>query len=68
MSAFTFNPVDKSLIKAGDVVLYLGKERTVSRSDIKVCSFMGRLIFGDSFKLGQEKVMKGFYNEVITAS
>lgn len=63
MSDFTFAPVDKHLIKVGDVILYQGGEKTVSRGDIKLCSFMGRLIFGDSFKLGQEKVMRGFYND-----
>lgn len=68
MSAFTFKPDDKEEIKHGDVILHNGKEMTVSRENIKFSSFMGRTIFGDSYNLGNKKVLRGFYNDASKAS
>ena len=59
MSAFNFYGVDKSTIRAGDVILHDGKEMTVGRKDIARSSFMGISIFGDCYNLGYKKVFKG---------
>lgn len=45
-------------IVSGDTIFYRGKIRTVSNSDIKYSNFMGKSIFGDTFKLGYVKVQK----------
>lgn len=45
-------------IVAGDTILHLGKVKTVCKDNIKYCKFMGTTIFGDSYKLGQQKVLK----------
>ena len=50
--------VDKDCITSGDTVLCKdGKIRTVCKKDITY-NFMGTCIFGDSYKLGLEKVVK----------
>jgi hypothetical protein len=59
MSAFIFVEVHKSAIRNGDVILHNGKEMTVCGSDITNNDFMGVCIFGDSYHLGNKKVLKG---------
>lgn len=44
-------------VKPGDAVLHNGREQTVSKSDIRWSSFMGRSIFGDSYCHGHQQVM-----------
>jgi len=46
-----------SQIKVGDTVLHDGVIRTVCKNNINHCSFMGKSIFGDSYKLGRDKVV-----------
>jgi len=44
-------------VEIGDVIICSdGKERTVSKSDIKKNNFMGTTIFGDSWKNGHDLV------------
>jgi hypothetical protein len=50
--------VHKNAINKGDTVIYKGKVKTVSGTDIKNDNIMGITIFGDSFKLGKEPVIK----------
>ena len=64
MSAFIFSEVCINSLSVGDVVLHNGKEMTVSRGDIKRCSFFGVTLFGDSYHLGRKKVMKGTFKGV----
>jgi hypothetical protein len=44
-------------INAGDTVLIDGIMKTVCKCDIKV-GFMGRTLFGDSHRLGLDKIEK----------
>lgn len=62
MSAFTFSEVQKSTIRPGDAILHNGKIMTVCVNDITRCNFYGIKIFGDSYKLGYQPVLKAFYN------
>ena len=55
---YDINEVHKSQIVAGDTILHNGQLCTVSKSDIKICSFMGRTIFGDSYRSGYMNVKK----------
>lgn len=51
--------VHKDDIEIGDVIICAdGKMRTVCRNNIKYDSFMGLSIFGDTYRLGYEKVKK----------
>lgn len=45
-------------IKPGDTVEHNGKMMTVCRSDIKLGTFMGTTLFGDSYRLGRIPVKK----------
>jgi hypothetical protein len=45
-----------SEIKVGDSVLHNGKVMTVGPNDIKGGGFMGRTLFGDSYRLGGKLV------------
>lgn len=50
--------VNKEVIEVGDTILCNdGKLRTVCRNNI-TRGFMGLCLFGDSYKLGSEKVKK----------
>ena len=62
MSAFTLSEVDKSEIREGDAISHNGKIMTVCAKDITRCDFFGIKIFGDSYKLGYQPVLKAFYN------
>jgi len=48
----------KDDIKAGDTILIGGIPTTVCKKDITKDSFMGTSIFGDSYKLGHQKIEK----------
>lgn len=51
--------VDVQDIKAGDIIICEdGNMRTVCKKDIKVDSFMGLCIFGNSYSAGHKKVKK----------
>lgn len=50
---FYTRPVHIDTIRAGDVVDFEGRHRTVSAKDLKHCSFMGRSLFGDTYRLGR---------------
>ena len=43
-------------IQAGDTVLHEGKMKTVCQKDVKLCSFIGKTLFGDSYCSGREPV------------
>lgn len=45
-----------SSLKVGDVVRHNGREMTVGRGDIRI-GFMGRTLFGDSYRLGSDPVV-----------
>jgi hypothetical protein len=51
-------PTHINKINPGDLVFHNGQVRTVSKSNIKNDSFMGKTIFGDSYHLGYKPVMK----------
>jgi hypothetical protein len=55
---YDIKEVHISQINAGDTVLHNGEMKTVSGTDIKEDKFMGKSIFGDSYKLGHELVKK----------
>jgi len=44
------------LVRIGDAIRHRGEFRTVGRADVKRSEFMGRTIFGDCYKLGQQLV------------
>ena len=50
--------VNKDEIKAGDTIVKNGELNTVCNSNIKYNDFFGITIFGDSYKMGTEKVIK----------
>jgi len=51
--------VHKSKIRVGDVILWHdGSLKTVCRENITHSNFMGICLFGDSFRLGYQKVKK----------
>ena len=47
-----------SLIVAGDTIIHNGEMKTVTSTNIKKDSFMGKSLFGDSYNLGHKKVIK----------
>lgn len=55
---FTITPTHKNAIVAGDTILLDGELKTVSRSNIRHDPFMGKTLFGDSFKLGLQLVQR----------
>lgn len=48
--------VHKSEVKIGDTVIHRGYIRTVTSSTFTNDKFMGLLLWGDSYRLGHEKV------------
>lgn len=58
MGRFTPTWVHISDVKHGDTVAHQGKIMTVSRNDISYSDFMGRSLFGDSYRLGRKPVIK----------
>ena len=63
MSAFTLSEVNKSEIREGDAINHNEKIITVCASDITRCNFFGIKIFGDSYKLGYQPVLRCTYND-----
>lgn len=57
-SNMVITEVDKELIRVGDAVYHDGKVQTVSPGDIRRGGFMGLTIFGDSYRLGRQKVKR----------
>lgn len=55
---FKIEPVHISQISIGDTIKHDGEIRTVSGTNIKRDSFMGRTLFGDSYNLGTKSVEK----------
>jgi len=47
-----------SLIQSGDTVEHEGEMVTVSGNNIGSCSFMGKSIFGDSYRSGRKLVKR----------
>lgn len=47
-----------STIVAGDTIIHNGEMKTVTSTNIKFDSFMGKTLFGDSYNLGYKKVIK----------
>lgn len=58
MSHWPMTTVHISMIRAGDTVIHRGREMTVGANDIKRDRFMGPLLFGDCYRLGQQKVQR----------
>ena len=48
-------------IRPGDTVIHDGVEKTVSGTDIKRDGFMGKTVFGDSYRLGRQLVRVVIY-------
>lgn len=46
-----------SQLRAGDTILHRGELKTVCKTDLTESDFMGRSVFGDSYKLGYEPVL-----------
>lgn len=51
-----FTMKHKDDVKVGDTIEHAGHERTVCACDIKHDAFMGRTLFGDSYRLGYQLV------------
>lgn len=47
-----------SNIRAGDTIIFRGKQTTVCKNNITYSSFMGVSIFGDTYNLGCKLVEK----------
>ncbi|NQY42382.1 MAG: hypothetical protein HRT87_03430 [Legionellales bacterium] len=50
--------IDVSEVRAHDTIVFDGKLMTVGPKNIKYDSFMGHSVFGSSFILGTQKVVK----------
>ena len=48
--------VHKSEIKVGDTVIHNGEVRTVGKETLGSDEFMGLLLWGDSYRLGNQNV------------
>jgi len=60
---FTINYVHKDMISVGDTILCKdNKIRTIGNSNIKYSEFMGRTLWGDSYKLGYDLVKRVTFN------
>lgn len=55
---FPTSEVHISQIIPGDTVIHNGKEMTVCKKDLTYCSFMGRSLFGYTYKSGTEPVVR----------
>lgn len=47
-----------SEIVPGDTIFHEGDLKTVTRTNISYCDFMGKTLFGDSYMLGRKLVQK----------
>lgn len=63
---YTIKSMDISMIRPGDTIMHNGVMRTVSKSNIKVDSVMGKIIFGDSYHLGLKLVKVVIFNKPLT--
>lgn len=61
---FVEEEVDKSIIRAGDLIRHDGKVMTVSKNNIRTDPCMGKTLFGDSYRLGYRRVIKVNYQPV----
>ena len=62
MDNYNISEVHISRIRVGDTILHTdGKIRTVSSTNIKSNPFHGITLFGDSYKLGYQKVKRITY-------
>ena len=64
MLNYSTSEVHISSIKPGDTVKHEGIIKTVSKNNIKRCSFMGLTLFGDSYQLGYKPVSRVKFNTV----
>lgn len=55
---FQIAPTHIKDIKKGDLILHDGEVKTVCKSDINFCSFMGVSVFGDNYYFGYKPVEK----------
>jgi hypothetical protein len=61
MAGWVFHKTHKDNIRVGDAILHDGELRIVGEKDLKYTEFSGLCIFGDSYKLGYEPVIKGTF-------
>jgi len=54
----TTKNVHISSIRQGDTVMRNGEMKTVSGTDLRSCSFMGKSLFGDSYMHGSQPVVR----------
>lgn len=55
---FAAEKVHISQIKQGDIVYHDGQSKTVGKGSLKYDSFAGYTLFGDSYLLGRELVIR----------
>ncbi len=65
MSHFPVTEINISMVRVGDTVIHMGKEMTVSPTNLKRDPFMGVLLFGDSYRLGYQKVKRVEINKAV---
>ena len=53
--------IDISMLQLGDTVIHEGKERTLTKSNLKRDSFIGTTVYGDSYNLGHKPVTRIIY-------
>lgn len=55
---FPTSEVHISQIRPGDTIIHNGKEMTVCNNNITHCTFMGKALFGDTYKSGTKPVVR----------
>lgn len=60
---YSIEKVHISSVVIGDTVLHEGVLATVGKGDIKTSEFMGRSLFGDSYRLGTKYVDKAIIHK-----
>ncbi len=58
INKFQTEQVHISDIKVGDVVVIGGEAKTVGKLDIKEDAFMGKTLYGNSYKLGTQTIAR----------
>lgn len=61
MSNYDTEQVHISTISVGDTIIHHGEMKTVSPAFLKKDGFMGTTLFGDSYRLGRQKVTKATF-------
>ncbi len=65
MSNMTTEEVHISRIESGDTIIHNGELRTACNRVIKKSEFMGKTLFGDSYRLGYKLVTRVHFNKCV---